>query len=122
MDLNTGQRLWPADKRIDSGIPDTNRLYPEITSAAQFIYAVWADEQANDIYGQKLDRDGAKLWGDSVRINATSQWATLDYAARGPALVADIEGNLSTLRGRGLVTTSTIFFCRATLHQERDVG
>ncbi len=94
LDPNTGQRLWATDRRIDNGAPDTNQLYPELTSVDQHVYLIWADTSTGDIFGQKIDREGVKQWGNGIRINASSQWATAVYAERGPALTIGIDGNL----------------------------
>ena len=69
----SGDKLWAVDKRInsDGGTADQDYLTVAVDGSGNPI-VVWQDDRNsnNDIYAQRLDGSGNKLWGPDVRVNS----------------------------------------------------
>jgi len=92
-DVNVGHRLWAYDLRVNSDTGTADQVDPDLAVDADgYIYVVWADERNGtaDIYAQKLTPDGARVWSQDLRINATSR---ADARSR-PVITVDSSGIL----------------------------
>lgn len=70
-----GQAVWSPDNIIVSAYADYNQKFPSLAvTTDNNIYFSWVDERNGnqDIYGQKLDADGNRLWANDLRININS--------------------------------------------------
>jgi len=68
----SGTPLWASDQRINSDTGSTTQNSPTIAiNSADVIFIAWTDERNGnqDIYAQKLDTAGNKLWATDVRVN-----------------------------------------------------
>jgi len=87
-----GSRLWAADMQANSDSGAADQWYPAVVEdGSRNVVVVWQDERNgnNDIYGQKLDTNGSKLWAADVRVNSDSGTADQDF----PAIAADESEN-----------------------------
>ena len=87
-----GNKLWAADVRINSDSGTEDQALPAVTvDGGGNAVVVWADKRNGnyDIYSQKLDVGGNKLWSADMRVNSDSgaevQWS--------PAVGVDGSGN-----------------------------
>jgi hypothetical protein len=90
-----GHRLWPVDVRVsaDSGTAYQSDPAVAVDGSGNAI-VVWEDDRNADddvdIYAQRLDTGGGKLWAADVRVNSDS--AMLSQSD--PAVAADGSGNV----------------------------
>jgi hypothetical protein len=92
-----GERQWTEDLRVDSvGDTTTGRFYPALAlDAADNWSMVWEDERNGnaDIYSQRFDADGNRLWPTDLRVNVGNGMTdqadpAMAVAKDGQALVA----------------------------------
>ena len=72
---SSGQAVWSPDNIIVSADTDYNQKFPSLAiTTADNIYLNWVDERNGnqDIYAQKLDTNGNRLWTDDPKININS--------------------------------------------------
>jgi hypothetical protein len=88
----SGNRLWATDLRVNSDSGTASQGYPTVAvNEDGNAVVVWHDQRNGDadIYAQKLDGNGSKMWTNDVRINSDSgtenQWV--------PAVAMDRNGN-----------------------------
>jgi hypothetical protein len=88
-----GNRLWAADIRVnsDAGIPEPYSRAAVAVSENGDAVVVWEDERNgdDDIYAQRLDPTGNRLWTADLRVNSDSGGA---YESD-PAVAVDGDGN-----------------------------
>jgi hypothetical protein len=92
-DANVGHRLWMDDTLVNSDATAADQSEPDlVVDANGYIYIVWVDERNGiaDIYAQKLTPDGARVWPQDLRVNATGQ---ADMRSR-PVITVDSTGVL----------------------------
>lgn len=68
----TGTPLWSGDLRTNSDTGSSTQNGPTIAiNGSDIIFIAWTDERNGnpDIYAQKLDTDGTKLWAADLRVN-----------------------------------------------------
>jgi hypothetical protein len=88
-----GNILWAVDVRVNS---DSGAAYQQFPAVAVDrngnAVVVWEDYRngATDIYTQKLDGNGTRLWAADVRVNSGSGTAYQRY----PAVAVDGSGNV----------------------------
>jgi len=88
----SGNRLWAADVRVNSDSGDAPQEYPAVaTDGSGNAVIVWRDSRNGDadIYAQRLDISGNKLWAADVRINSDNGTAFQEC----PAVAVDGSGN-----------------------------
>ncbi len=92
-----GNRQWAEELRVDSaGDTTTDRSYPALAlDAADNWSVVWEDERNGnaDIYSQRFDADGDRLWPVDLRVNVGNGMTdqadpAMAMAKDGKALVA----------------------------------
>jgi hypothetical protein len=95
-----GNRLWAADVRVNEDISrfDRWRYSPAVTlDEYGNIFVVWEDIRNNgqeDIYAQKLDTNGNKLWVANVKVNSVSWDSSGATSWYSPDVAADGDGNV----------------------------
>lgn len=92
---SNGIKLWNTDKKINTDTTTSDQINPSFivsSSSPQYLYIVWQDKRNgdDDIYAQKYDLQGSKIWTDDIRINSDSGNAIQEY----PVIVEDHSGNL----------------------------
>ena len=88
----SGNRLWAGDVRVNSGSGTANEWNPAVAvDGTGNAVVVWKDERndTGDIYAQKLDASGNKLWVGDVRVNSDNGTAEQDA----PAVTIGGSGN-----------------------------
>ena len=88
----SGNRLWTVGVRVNSDGGTKSQGNPAVAmDTGGNAVVVWRDSRSgkSDIYGQKLDRNGSKLWAVDVRVNSDSGTASQLY----PAVAVDRSGN-----------------------------
>jgi hypothetical protein len=88
----SGNKLWPADVRVNSDAGTTHQVYPVVTvDGSGNAFVVWEDERNgnNDVYAQKLDASGNKLWPADVRVDSDAGTAQQVH----PVVTVDSSGN-----------------------------
>jgi len=87
-----GNRLWVVDSRVNSDSASTGQWYPAVavTSSGNAVM-VWEDYRNGnpDIYVQRLDAAGNRLWTADLRVNSDSGTAGQWY----PAVAVDGSEN-----------------------------
>ncbi|NLE75392.1 MAG: DNRLRE domain-containing protein [Chloroflexi bacterium] len=108
-----GAELWPVDVTVPAGGGDAEQDNPALAGfPGGGALAVWTDNRvvrgSTDIFGQRLEATGSRLWGNDVQINGntaepTTLWAR--FAEVTPAVDAQPvewlsqgEGTLDRLR------------------------
>jgi len=69
---STSARVWPSDLLVNSDGGSTHQSEPSIAiDSTDTIYIAWTDERNGnkDIYAQKLDTGGNRLWTVDLRVN-----------------------------------------------------
>jgi hypothetical protein len=68
----TGLKQWANDLLVNSDGTATNQYSPNIAISSSTIYIAWTDERNGnkDVYAQKLDPNGNKLWPTDLKINS----------------------------------------------------
>jgi len=69
-----GQTVWTPDNIIASAYTNFNQKSPSLAiSTDNNIFLSWTDERNGnqDIYAQKLDSSGNRLWNDDLRVNVS---------------------------------------------------
>jgi len=89
-----GNRLWAADVRVDSYGGAAYRDDPAVAVDRNGnVVVVWRDERNgdddDDVYAQRLDPAGRRLWATDVRVNSDDGVALQSY----PAVGVDGSGN-----------------------------
>jgi len=87
-----GNKLWAADVRVNSDNGTTGQFYPAAAvDGSGNIIVVWKDERNgnDDIYAQRLDSAGNKLWVSDLRVNSDSSTTYQSY----PAVAVDGNDN-----------------------------
>lgn len=91
----SGNRLWDADVRVNSDSQGGYQSTPVVaTDESGNAIIVWSDDRGGeDIYTQKLDSNGNKLWGNDIRVNSDitfqDQWnAAIAIGGSGEAIIA----------------------------------
>ena len=95
---NNGGRLWAQDMRVNSDKGTTTQDYPAIANdSSGNLLLVWTDDRNgnNDIYTQKIDSQGNRLWARDVRVNSDTGAASQNH----PAIASDSSGNLLLVWG-----------------------
>jgi hypothetical protein len=83
----SGNRLWPSDVRVNSDSGTAQQLAPTVAvDGSGNAVVVWRDERNGgyenaDIYAQKLDGSGNRLWASDVRVNSDSGIAVQNSSA-----------------------------------------
>lgn len=80
-------KLWVADKKINTDVSLTNQDYPVFTldDVNDFLYIAWQDERNGgssgnvDIYAQKYDASGNEIWTEDIRMNTDLTSAYQSY-------------------------------------------
>ncbi len=74
----SGNKLWAADVRVNSYAGTASQFSPAVAvdPASGNAIVVW---QAGDIYAQRLDAGGNKLWAADVRVNSDAGTASQYY-------------------------------------------
>jgi hypothetical protein len=91
LDTN-GNKLWAADVRVNSDAGTEWKARPAVgADASGNAVIVWQDDRNTDwdIYAQKLDSNGNKLWAADVRVNSD----TGSVSQSNPAVGVDGSGN-----------------------------
>jgi hypothetical protein len=68
-----GDHLWRNDLRVNSDLGESDQREPVIAiNPTDCAIIVWADERNDnlDIYAQRVNALGSKLWGTDVRVNS----------------------------------------------------
>jgi len=92
----SGNPLWAADVRINSDNGTADQQYPDVAvDGSRNAFVVWGDLRNGDrdIYLQKLDGSGNRLWAADVRVNS-------DSSTKGqyrPAVAVDADGNAAVV-------------------------
>lgn len=87
-----GSRLWASDVKINSDTGSFSHRNPDFTTSTDdFLYFVWQDDRAGnyDIYSQKYDPQGNKIWPNDVKINSDTGSAVQEY----PVIAEDRSGD-----------------------------
>jgi len=87
-----GNRIWPADVRVDSGGPATQRESPTVAvDGGNQVFVAWCEQRSHDagIYAQRVGADGSRLWPEDLRVNANAG----NTGQRDPQLATDQAGN-----------------------------
>ena len=85
-------KLWATDVRVNSDSGTARQWEPAIAiDQGGNSVIVWYDDRNGDydIYVQKLDKNGNRLWMSEVRVNSDSELAT----QVAPAVAVDTNGN-----------------------------
>jgi len=88
----SGDKLWAADVRVNSDSGTADQWSPTVSAdGSGHAVVVWGDQRSDggDIYAQKLERSGSRLWASDVRVNSDSGEAQ----QRSPAATVDSNGN-----------------------------
>ena len=88
----SGNRLWATDVRVNSDDGPAFQWYPALAVDGDGkVVVVWTDERHDngDIYAQRLDESGSRLWMPDVRVNSDSGTAVQSR----PAVAVDGSGN-----------------------------
>ena len=89
-----GTYTWGAEKLVNTDASGTDQYYPTvITDDNDNAYIIWTDERSGtnkDVYAQKYDTNGNKIWTNDLKIN-TDGGATDQYS---PVIDIDSSGNL----------------------------
>lgn len=93
MDKN-GNVLWAQDIKINTDATTAEQTKPAFaigSTTPSFYYTVWQDERNgnSDIYSQKYDSSGVKVWGNDMKINSDSGSAMQEN----PVITEDRNGN-----------------------------
>ncbi len=93
MDKN-GNILWSNDIKINSDTTTTDQTKPSFTVSSttpSFLYFVWEDNRNGnkDIYAQKYDPSGAKIWTNDIKINSDTGSAIQEN----PVITEDNNGD-----------------------------
>jgi len=85
---SNGVRQWSADIRINGDASMQPQVSPSLWSAAGQTLVVWLDQRfgTRDLYAQRIDSQGARLWREDRRINTADT-----PAINGPAVVGNRE-------------------------------
>jgi len=78
----TGQKLWTNDVKVNSDNGTANQNYPSLAlDSSNNLYITWQDDRSgnNDIYAQKYDSNGNKIWDNDVKINTDSGSTNQSY-------------------------------------------
>jgi hypothetical protein len=76
LDVN-GNRLWATDMQVNFDLGTTDQGNPTVALDSQDkAIVVWSD--GNDVYAQRLDLDGSRLWGADTKVNLNTGvgWGT----------------------------------------------
>jgi hypothetical protein len=94
IDINKNY-IWGSERKVNSDTTNTNQLASRLIAinrtvgeaTVEEIYVVWTDYRNTnaDIYLQKIDPDGNKLWVNDLKVNSDS--TTTDQLS--PALASD---------------------------------
>jgi hypothetical protein len=89
-----GKRLWTSDVRVNSELENRYQSSPVVvTDESGNAIVAWSDDRGGeDIYAQKLDANGNKLWNGDIRVNSDTtfedQWgAAIAVNRSGKAVV-----------------------------------
>lgn len=93
MDKN-GNILWSNDVKINSDTTTADQIKPSFavsSSTPFFLYYVWQDNRNGneDIYAQKYDPAGTKIWTDDIKINSDTGSAIQEN----PVITEDKNGD-----------------------------
>ena len=93
MDKN-GNILWANDTKINSDTTTSEQIKPSFavsSSTPFFLYFVWQDNRDgnDDIYAQKYDPSGAKIWTNDIKINSDTGLAIQEN----PVITEDRNGD-----------------------------
>lgn len=93
MDKN-GNIIWGSDIKINSDSTATEQINPSfsISSSTPFyMHVVWQDQRNGnyDIYAEKYDSSGAKIWTNDIKINSDAGTAIQEN----PVITEDHDGN-----------------------------
>ncbi|MEI7497870.1 MAG: prepilin-type N-terminal cleavage/methylation domain-containing protein [Candidatus Falkowbacteria bacterium] len=88
---SNGTKLWTNDVLINSDGGTTNQYSPSVAVASGTVYIAWTDERNGnqDIYAQKIDMSGTKLWLNDIRANINTG-ASAQY---GPSIIYNEDKN-----------------------------
>jgi len=92
LDVN-GNRLWAQDMRVNSDSGTALQVGPDVAvDGSGNAVVVWGDTRNGDtdVYMQRLDVGGNRLWAQDMRVNGDSGTAL----QASPAVVADGSGNV----------------------------
>ncbi len=66
-----GTKLWGSDLIINSDGGSTNQYAPSVAVSSSTFYVSWTDERNSnlDVYAQKVDATGTKLWPSDLLVN-----------------------------------------------------
>jgi len=92
---STGLQLWAGDTKINSSGSGTDQKSPSFiisSTSPAHIYAVWQDDRNGnfDIYAQKFNLDGQKIWVNDLRVNIGGS----DSIQENPVIVEDFSHDL----------------------------
>jgi hypothetical protein len=114
----SGNKLWLADVRVNSDSGTAGQWYLSVaTDGNGNAVVAWGDSRADDsdIYAQKLDRSGTKLWAGDVRVNSDSGTAIQSH----PAVAVDGSGKAIVVWKDGLSGDMDIYAQRLDGDGER---
>jgi hypothetical protein len=70
------QRLWQADRRANTPTGAAAQVSPSVAAGAGYRVLTWVDFRGGgDVYVQKVDDSGTRLWSNDIRVNATPGFA-----------------------------------------------
>lgn len=87
-----GAKIYPSDFIVNTDIGSSDQKNPDFALARDGnLYMVWQDlKNGNyDIYAQKFDNTGTKLWAEDIKINSDTETA----AQEKPVITEDNSGN-----------------------------
>jgi len=87
-----GNNVWANDTRINTDATTTEQMNPDfVISNDNYLYYTWQDARFGnyDIFSQKYDTNGAKIWANDVRINSDIGESSQDV----PAIIEDNSNN-----------------------------
>ena len=86
-----GNKLWANDILINTNTTSTDQMYPDFALSKDGpLYFVWQDSRLGnfDIFAQKIDVNGSKIWADDIKINSDVSSGSRER----PVIAEDFQG------------------------------